>query len=895
MTEPRAGPSHDYRALPDGTVTMLFSDMEGSTALLRRLGDRYAEVVTLQRRIQRDAFVRHGGHELGTEGDSFFVAFSRAQEAVAAALTAQRAIAEVSWPGDAAVRIRTGLHTGEPRRHEDGYVGLDVHRAARVAAAAHGGQILLTEATRRLAGDVPGTGAKDLGEHRLRDLPGTTRLYQLLADGLDADFPPPRTLGRGSSVPQFSTTLVGRDVERRALEGFLTEQGCRLVSVTGPGGVGKTRLAAAVATDLDGAFRDGVHFVPLAPIRSPDVMWSTLAETLGMAEQLDDPAQLLEDLATRDLLLLLDNLEHLHGAADVVDQLVRAGPSVRVLTTSRRPLHITGEQEFPLSPLEVPEGASLPDVSLAPAVDLFVQRARLVRPTFVLDDHNVADVVAVCRQLDGVPLAIELVAAAAKMFGPRAMRARVGRCLEMVTSAVGVPDRQRTLRAAIAWSYDLLPPPVRRAFRQLGVFDGEFDLEAAAAVLDDDAEPLDLIAELIDASLVMVREAPDGEPRLRVLRTVAAFGRERLAEEGEEHDTRRRHAGHYLDLAESAGPQLRSSAHLLGRDRLVAAGPNLRGALTWCFGTDGLDRPADIRTGLRLCQQLAWFWYGCGHRTEGRRWLSVAAAAAEGDTDEHMDVLHGLAVLTLQTGDADRSRELLTRTLAHHRRRGDARGVARSLNALGGAHRALGDPEGARALWTEAADTARATGMTRPLATAVSNLAALELDAGNHDAALPLFRESLELDRGLGDAWGITAGHINIATTYLRAGHLDASEQCLVEQGSVVLGLGDDELVVDVLEIACAIAARRGQARRAARLLGAARALRRRAELAITEPDRVYLEAQIAPVRAASDPLRWAADEADGALLDADAALGEATERAPTGIDTVASSNPCPS
>ncbi|MPV37404.1 ATP-binding protein [Georgenia subflava] len=871
---PGTGPEQ----LPEGTLTLLFSDVEGSTALLARLGERYAEVVSLQRRIQRSAFARHGGHEMGTEGDSFFVVFATAGAAVAAALDAQRELGATAWPEGARVRVRMGLHTGEPVRHEDGYVGMDVHRAARVAAAAHGGQVLLTEATCRLATGQVSADFTDLGEHRLKDLPGNERLYQLRADGLATTFPAPKTLGSGATVPQFPTTLVGRARERAQVGGQLLDPAGRLVTLTGPGGVGKTRLAMAVATDLSGHLADGVYFVPLASARGDEVMWSSLADALGVNEEARTPLALLDYLAGREVLLVLDNLEQLDGAPSMVDQIVRTCPRARVLATSRRPLHVVGEHQHPLAPLPLPGPDAGPaEAAACDAVDLFVQRARLVRPGFTLTAENVGDVVAVCQQLDGLPLAIELVAARARLLGPRAMRARVEQGLELAGTSLGLPDRQRTLRAAIAWSHDLLPPPLQAVFRQVSVFEGEFDLDAVAAVVDDDADPLDLVGELVDANLALVREGPDGEPRVRVLRTIARFGRERLAEHGETDAVRRRHARHFLAVAEGVRPQLRSAAHLAGRDRLAGSLADLRAALAWSLGTDQGAEPADLATGLRLCEQLFWFWYACGYQPEGRRWLGAAVAAAAGtEGPELMAALHGLAVLVLQHGEPERAREMLTRTLDHQRRTGSPSDVASELSSLAMANRALGESGRARDLLEEAIGLARGAGERAHLASALSNLAALEIDAGRHDRSLALLTETLAIDHDLGDTWGTAADHVNIATALLRAGRLEEVAQTLAEHGPAVVALGDVELTVDVLEIACALAARRGEARRAARLLGAAGAMRRRAEFAMTAPDEAYLQEQVELVRNGSDAARWAQDLQDGARLDVEEAAREA-------------------
>nr|WP_297430314.1 adenylate/guanylate cyclase domain-containing protein [uncultured Actinotalea sp.] len=419
--------------LPTGTVTLLFTDVEGSTRLVARLGERYADVVSAQRRVLRGAFRRWGGHELGTEGDSFFVVFPAARDAVCAARDAQLELARTAWPDGVRVRVRMGLHTGEPSRHEDGYVGMDVHRAARVAGSAHGGQVVLTAATHAVvAGDpVPGVHYRDLGRHRLKDLAEPVHVLQLCVDGLPAAFPRLRSLGSPSTLPIPVTSLVGRSAELAALDTLLTDPATRLVTLTGPAGTGKTRLALAAAARTGDHHPDGVYFVPLAEARTAEVLWTALADTLGVADDDRSAPALLERLADRRVLLVLDNLEQLPDAPWVVRALVDAGPGVGVLATSRRPLHLTGEREVPVAPLPVTAPPSSADGGGSPpeadAVLLFVERARLVRPDFTLTDANRTDVVDLCRLLDGLPLAVELVAARARLLGPAALRAQLQR------------------------------------------------------------------------------------------------------------------------------------------------------------------------------------------------------------------------------------------------------------------------------------------------------------------------------------------------------------------------------------------------------------------------------------------------------------------------------------
>ena len=895
------------RELPTGTVTMLFADVEGSTRLLAQLGSRYADVVSAYRAVLRTAFARSGGHELGTEGDSFFVVFGSVGAALGAARDAQQALARVPWPDGVKVLVRMGLHTGEPARHEDGYVGMDVHRAARVAACAHGGQVVLTEATYRIAAERSPAGCRfdDLGLHRLKDLPAAEHLYQMSVDDLVEDFPPLRSLGSASSLPVPATSLVGRDRELHELLALLGRPAVRLLTLTGTAGTGKTRLALAAAAAHDRS-DPGVYFVPLAHVRSAEVMWTTIADAVGIGGN-DRAAAVLEHLAPRRLLLVLDNLEQLAGAAPVVRRLLDAGPGVHVLATSRRPLRLSAEHEYPVGPLPVPAAPVVDDGGGGGgAVELFRRRAQLVRPGFAVTADNAEDVWEICRLLDGLPLAVELVAARAKLLGPRALRARLDRSLDVARAAVDVPDRQQTLRSALDWSYDLLPPRLQVLFRRLGVCAGDFDLAAARAVAAEDDDPADAasddaddavdeIGELVDVSLLDVQEGADGEPRLRMLQTVARYAREVLVESGELEPTARRHAQHYLRVAEAAAEQLRGEHHLAARDTIERELGNMRAALAWSLGLAGgtgagAGRTADdvpargdddsaenLEIGLRLCGRLSWFWYGCGYQTEGRRWLQAAVdAAGSRRSDGVMTALHGLGVLLLQQGEARRARELLQLCADHWRLRDDLSVLSTELNSLGMAHRALDDQELARSTVQEAVDVAARAGNARREANALSNLAILTRDAGDHEDAIAMLRRCLRLDTELHDAWGQGADHVNIVGTLLRAGRVDEAHAHLLEHGASAVALDDVDITVDVLELFAVLHAERGDAERVARLLGVTERMREESELPLAPPDAAWFESVLSAVRGLPDAVTWQRNVRIGTGFGVDEALADA-------------------
>ena len=499
--------------LPTGTVTFLFTDIEGSTKLLHELGDEYADVLAEHRRILREAFSAHDGVEVDTQGDAFFVAFPRATDAADAAAESQRALAE------GPVRVRMGIHTGEPIRTDEGYVGLDVHRAARIAAAGHGGQVLVSQTSRDLLdGHVD---LSDLGQHRLKDLTAAQRIFQLG----EGDFPPLKSLNR-TNLPVAANVLVGRDQELEEL-GALLSNSARLVTVTGTGGSGKTRLALQVAAELSDEYRDGVFFVPLAPVHEAELVVPTIEQAVSVRE--------LAELGSAEALLVLDNFEHLLAVAGDLSAFLAEAPAVKLLVTSRAPLRIAAEHEYALEPLKEDE-----------AVELFLRRARAVKREVTLD-QSVAEI---CRRLDGLPLALELAASRVKILDPPVLLERLDSRLALLTGgARDAPERQQTLRATIEWSYGLLEPALQLAFRRLSIFAGSFSLEAAEAVTETGLED---VASLVDWSLLK----PSGEGRFFMLETIREYAAE-LLERDQDHDRLRDlHLGFFLALVEEAEPKV---------------------------------------------------------------------------------------------------------------------------------------------------------------------------------------------------------------------------------------------------------------------------------------------------------------------------------------------------
>ncbi len=560
--------------LPAGTVTFFFSDIEGSTRLLEALGAAYPDVLDRHRAIVRRAFAAHGGHEVNTQGDSFFAAFASAPDAIRAAVEIQRALAAEAWPEAGPVQVRIGLHTGDGLVVDGDYVGLDVHRAARVMAAAHGGQILASATTAGLAerAGVDGLELRDLGEHRLRDLSMPERLYHVVVPGLDRAFPAPRTLESvPNNLPRRLSRVVGREAELATI-GELVGSGARIVTLTGPGGIGKTTLALQVAAGLAGRFIDGVFFVDLSGAIDADGFLDAIVRSVGIQPQGSGNRgeAVAGALAGRSALLILDNFEQVIDAATEVARLVAACPRLTAIVTSREPLRVRGEQVLPVAPLSLPERGTTPtaaEVVRSDAVALFLERAREVRPDLGLSDETAPIVADICTRLDGLPLAIELAAARLRLFSLGELRDRLR--LELLRGgARDLPERQQTLRSTIGWSYDLLDAEERRLFAVLSLFPTAaiVAVEEVSARIDGlaDVDVLDRLASLVDKSLV--RRVDDGTgDRLTMLETIREYASERLAAEPAlVASARQAHAEHFATLAESR------RAALIGRGRRVA-------------------------------------------------------------------------------------------------------------------------------------------------------------------------------------------------------------------------------------------------------------------------------------------------------------------------------------
>jgi predicted ATPase/class 3 adenylate cyclase len=814
--------------LPTGTVTFLFTDIEGSTRLLQSLGDAYPGVLEEHARRMRSAIREHGGTEVSTEGDAFFAVFPSPAAAVAAAVAAQRSLVEPIAGSDAPIRVRMGLHTGEGHLGGDNYAGLDVHRAARIAAAAHGGQVVLSDTTRVLVERAlpDGVTIRDLGEHRLKDLDAPEHIHQLEIGGLAGDFPPLRARRPGNIAPS-ATSFVGRAREIAAVSD-LVEQ-ARVVTLTGPGGTGKTRLSLEVARRIGDQFADGAFFVELDVIREPDLLSSAIARALELGKQNEDVATALKAwLRDRRLLLVLDNFEHIVAAAPIVAALVQAAPDLRILVTSRAPLRIYGEQEYPVPPLSMPDLAHLPstdELGQYEAVALFIARARAIRPDFAITAANAPAVAELCARLDGLPLALELAAARVKLLSPEAILRRMSARLDVLSAgSVNLPARQRTLRGAIAWSYDLLGEPARRLLERLSVFAGGSDLDAIERVCDPDAELgidlLDGLTVLVDNSLVRQAEI-DGEARSSLLETIREFALERLRERGEHAVISERHAAWVIDLCEAAEEGL-SFGDETTFQRIETDYANVQAALRWALDADA------AAAALRIVAAIWRYWQRAGLVEEGRWWTTEAMrlSGASDRTSLRGRALAALGSLAYWGGDQAGTRAAYEESLAVSRDAGDEPGIARGVFNLAFAETMDGHLDRATTLMTDAVERFRAIGNRHWVLEATASLGFLETLTGDFDAAEAHIRETIDLS---------DPGSVRIAVAWTmlvqlerKRGNWGAARSATAEAFRLLLDTRDRTLSVGLAEMRGALEVDAGNVELGLLIYAAAEAMRQR-------------------------------------------------------------------
>jgi predicted ATPase/class 3 adenylate cyclase len=880
------------RPLPEGTVTFLFTDIEGSTRLLQHLGAGYAAVREEHRRLLRAAFQAGDGRELGTEGDSFFVVFPTAPGAVAASVAAQRALAAHPWPEGAPVRVRMGLHTGTPTLTLGEYVGLDVHRAARISAAGHGGQILLSQSTRSLVEhDLPeGAALRDLGAHRLKDLQQPEHLYQVVVADLPAEFPPLRSLGvAGHNLPIQLTRFIGRGEEMAEVRHLLSTR--RLVTLTGTGGCGKTRLALQVAAELVEDYKDGVWLVELAALGDPALVPQAVASVLGVGEEPGRllPATLADALRPKRLLLLLDNCEHLvEACARLAEGLLKTCPQLRILATSREALGIAGEAAWRVPSLSVPEPRPVPSAPDADwvatltqheAVRLFLERAQQSQPRFALTRTNAPALAQVCRQLDGMPLAIELAAVRTKVLSVEQMAARLDDRFRLLTggSRTALP-RQQTLRATMDWSYDLLSEAERALLCRLSVFSGGFTLEAAEAVCAGNGvaedEVLDLLSQLADKSLVMVQEQ-GSEVRYRLLETIRQYGAEKLGGSAEALVVRGRHRDWFLALAERAEPELEGPDQREWLDQLEVEHDNLRSALGWSLESKSVE------TELRLAGALWRFWMVRGHLLEGRKWLEGALERSRNASATlRAKAFTGAGSIAWSQADYEGATRLHGESLALYQALGDKRGIAFSLNNLAAQALDQGDCRRASPLLQESLALYRKLMDKRGIARILHNLAVVAYYEADYGAAQTLLEESMVIQRELRNKREIAVLLYNLGEVAQFQADFERASVLQKEGLALSWELGDLRNMVECLEGLAGVAGAQEQPERAARLLGAAEALRELLGARLPAAERAQYERRRAVARAGLGEEAFAAAWAQGRAMTLEQAVCAASETA---------------
>ena len=853
----RAAAATDASA-PGATQTFLFSDIEGSTRLLDELG-RAAYTAVLERHaaLLRAAFAGHDGREEGTEGDSFFVLFDSARDAVLAAVDAQRALAAEPWPDGIEVRVRMGLHAGEAASSAAGLVGLDINRAARIAASAHGGQVVVSDAVRSLVATdlAPEISLRGLGSHRLKDLREPQPLSQVVAEGLRLEFPPLRSIdARPNNLPTQLTSFVGRERELAEASRLLGEN--RLVTLTGPGGAGKTRLSLQVAADAADDFPDGIFFVALETVREPILVPSRLAAAVGLAEGARRTAiEVLEEwLGGKRVLFVLDNLEQVIGVGPTIADLLRKVPGLKVLATSRAPLQVSGEQEYPVPGLPTPpdptqrtalELAQLPAeartldiaaLSTYEAVRLFIARAAAVRPGFGVTNENAPSVAAICARLHGMPLAIELAAARVKLLSPDAILSRLEHQLVVLAAgARDLPERQQTLRGAIAWSYDILDEPGRLLLDRLSVFEGDIELGAAEAVCGPAAEIgediVDGVLSLANQSLLRTIENPDA-PRFEMLDTIREFAAEMLAGRGQQAELEQRHGAWCLDFATRASAELSGDAQRDWLERFEHTHDNLRVAM------DRAAARGDAATAIGIAFHTWRFWQKRGHLYEARRRLDAMAAAdwSRGDPRLRARLLEALGGVSWWQGDIRPMREAYREAADIWRELGDRGELANALYNYSFGYTVPDtpptgdlpdtDPTGeGRAALREALAIYRDLGDERGEANVLWGIGNMSYFAGGEATGAEEFALALEKFVRVGDRTMEAWSRHQLGSSYIRLGRLDEARELILDALRFFHRASDTTGLTLVLDDLSSLAVAAGDNERAARLWGAARSL----------------------------------------------------------------------
>jgi len=931
-------------AMPSGTVTFLFTDIEGSTKLWEAHSESMRLSLARHDAVLREAIERHNGHLFKTVGDAFCVAFTTAPDAVRAALYCQMSLVTGSWPKETPIKVRMALHTGAVETRDNDYFGPPVNRVARLLAAGYGGQSLLSQTAYDLSRDSlpPGAEIRCLGEHRLKDLSRAETIFQLCHPDLPADFPPLRSLDNPDlkhNLPQQVTSFVGREKELAEVSTLLER--ARLLTLTGSGGTGKTRLALQAAADMLDGSGDGAWLVEFAAVADQALVPQTVADVLGIKEEAGKPIMqtLIDRINGRVMLVLLDNCEHLlEACAKLADSILRQCPRVLILATSREGLGISGEQTYRVPSLSLPNPKlrqSAASLSQYEAVRLFVDRALLARADFSVTNQNAPALASICHRLDGIPLAIELAAARIRSLSVEDINGKLDQRFRLLTggSRTALP-RHQTLRSMIDWSYDLLNETEKALLDRVSVFAGGWTLEAAEAVCSDEPigsmqvaversertasllpdDVLDLLSSLCDKNLVAV-EPSGSSVRYRLLETVRQYARDRMMDDGRGSTWRDRHLGYFMSLAEEAEPQLTGPRQQTWLERLETEHDNIRAALEWSGDANG-----SAGLGLHLAGALWRFWLIRGYLSEGRERLSRALDKdPRSDSSGRSKALHGMAVLSQKQGDYASARNLYLESLAIRRDLGDRVGIAAVIGNLGnmafdqGDYAAVkplyeeclaifrelgergsiaavlqnlghvahyqGDYASARSLREESLAIYRELGNRQGIASSLNNLGSGAHFQGDYAAAVALQEESLTIFRELGDQGGIAYSLNNLGLAALDQGNNAAALSFFRESLAIKRDLGDRWGIAYSLEALAKLAATVGQPLQASQIWGAAEVLREAIGAPVPQHERSAYQQQVSSARTLhGDDNAFISAWAEGRAMSIDAAIASAME-----------------
>lgn len=918
--------------LPGSTTTFLCTDIEGSTQLWERYPDAMRRALARHDVLLHEVVAAHGGTVFKTSGDGVYAAFSHASAALAAAIASQRALQAEPWALREALRVRVALHTGVAEARDNDYFGPTLNRAARLLDVGYGGQILLSRTTQDFICDtlVPDVELRNLGTHQLKDLTRSEQIFQVIAPGLPTDFPPLRTHdAQRHNLPAQLTSLVGRAAEIAAVCTQLRRGEVRLLTVTGPGGAGKTRLAIQAAAGLLSDFAYGISFVALAPIADPAFVVSTIAQSLGVKESGEQP--LVKDLKRylrgKELLLLLDNFEHMQEAAPLVGELLAAVPGLKVLVTSRAVLHLPGEHELTVPPLSLPDlsqETAVEQIAQSHAVQLFLERARAVKADFELTPANASAVAELCVRLDGLPLALELAAARSKLFKPEALLTRLNqRFALLVGGPQNLPAHQQTLRGTLDWSYNLLTVEEQVLFQRLAVFLAGCSFEAAAAVCagDDDftLDVLDGIQSLVDKSLLRPIDSFDDEPRIMMLESIREYALERLVASADEQKFRARHARYFLAIAEEAEPLLMTGEWREWQGRLTQELDNLRAAFGW-----SLTLTAEQGTALRLASAMWCFWWFIGRQSQGIIWFERALHATETEAYseqlayERATALYRMAFLVqVQHDDLMRVISLGQESLKLFKRLNDPSGMGWALCIIGSAEHWKGNPDQARIsleqsqtlfqqvgdvrgqIWTlnelssvahlhhEVARSrelseaslalAKATGDLFNIAHCLTSLGCLAQDEGDLDQAARYFHESWMLDQELGHTETMANTLHNLGFIAWLQGNTELAREQFAQSLALSEKLESRRFIGMGLTDMAVIIGAAGENERAAQLFGAAAKLF--GDMWLEPSERAFYQEGEARVQAQLGEQQFAAAYTAGQALSLKQAIREALRR----------------